>query len=75
MKKGRLEFSRSKETPLLIQITSKHHGDFYSLNCLHSLRTESKLKSLEKVCKNKDFCGIVMPSKKDNILWHFMIIY
>ena len=22
----------------------------------------------EKVCKNKDFCGIVMPSQKDNIL-------
>ena len=21
-----------------------------------------------KVCKNKDFCGIVMPSEKDNIL-------
>ena len=22
----------------------------------------------EKVCKNKDFCGIVMPSQKDNLL-------
>ena len=30
--------------------------------------TENKLKSREKVCKNKDFCGIVMPAEKDSIL-------
>ena len=53
---------------LLRGITSKHHGNFYCLNCLHSFRTENKLKSHEKVFKNKDFCGIVMPSEKDNIL-------
>ena len=41
---------------------------FYSLNCLHSFRAENKLKSLEKVSKNKHFCGIVMPTQKDNIL-------
>ena len=35
---------------------------------MHSFRTENKLKSQEKVCQNKDFCGIVMPSEKDNIL-------
>ena len=38
------------------------------MNCLHSVRTENKFKSHEKVCKNKDFCGIVMPSEKDKIL-------
>ena len=38
------------------------------MNCIHSFRIENKLKSHEKVCKNKDFCGIVMPSEKDNIL-------
>ena len=27
-----------------------------------------KLKSHEKICKNKDFYGIAMPSEKDNIL-------
>ena len=43
-------------------------GDFYCLNCLHSFRTKSKLKSHEKAYKNKDFCGIVMLSKKINIL-------
>ena len=40
----------------------------YCLNCLHSFRTKNKLKSHEKACKNKDFCGIVMLSGKDNIL-------
>ena len=38
------------------------------MNCLHSFRTENKLKSHEKVCKNKDFCGIVMPSENNSIL-------
>ena len=46
----------------------KHYDDFYCLNCFHSFSTENKLKSHEKVRKNKDFCGIVMPSKKDKIL-------
>ena len=56
--------------------SSKHEGDFYCLSCLHSFRTENKLKSHKKVCKNKDekwcknkdFCGIVMPPQKDNLL-------
>ena len=53
---------------LLNGITSKYKGHFYCLNCLHPFRTKNKLKSHEKVCKNKDFCGIVMPSEKDSIL-------
>ena len=55
-----------KLSTLLRGITSKHDGDFYCLNCLHSFRTENKLKSHEKVCKN--ICGITMPSEKKNIL-------
>ena len=51
---------------LLGGITSKHHSDFYFLNCVHSFRTEPE--PHEEVCKNKDFCGIVMPSENDNIL-------
>ena len=47
-------------------ITSKYHGGFYCLNCLHSFRTENKIKYHKKVYKNKDFCGI--PSDKDKIL-------
>ena len=49
-------------------ITSKHKGDFYCFNRLRSFRTENKLKSLEKVCKNRDFCENVMSSEKDDIL-------
>ena len=29
--------------------------NFYCLNCLHSFKTVKKMKSPEKVCKNKDF--------------------
>ena len=53
---------------LIHGITSKYKGDFYCLDGLHSFRTENRLKSNEKVCKKKDFCGIVMPSEKNNIL-------
>ena len=57
-----------KSSVLLHGIMSNNKGDFYCLNCLHSFRTENKLKSHEKVCKDKDFCGIVMQSEKDDIL-------
>ena len=44
-----------KLSTLLRGMASKHHGDFYYLNCLHCFRTENKLQSHEKVCKDKDF--------------------
>ena len=40
---------------LLRGITSKHHGNVHCLNCICSFRTENKLRSHEKVRKNKDF--------------------
>ena len=49
------------------RITSKHDGDFYFLNCLHSFRTGNKLKEHENVSKNHDYCYIEMP-KEENIL-------
>ena len=52
----------------MIYIITWNKGGFYCLNCLNFLRTESKLISHEKVCINKDFCGIVMPSEISNIL-------
>ena len=65
-RKKRLILSCNKELSALLRgITSKHNGDFYCLNCLRYFRTENKIKSHEKVCSNKDFCGIVMPSEKD----------
>ena len=36
---------------LIHRITSKTKGDLYYLICLHSFRTENKLKSYEKLCK------------------------
>ena len=44
--------------------SSKHHSAFFGLNCLHSIKTENKLKSHEKVCKNKNFRRMVLPSEK-----------
>ena len=67
--KRRTALSCSKKLSTLLRgKTSKYHGDFFCLNCLHSFRTENKLKPYEKVYKNKDFCGIVMLSEKDKIL-------
>ena len=67
-KKGWHYLAVKKLSALLHGITSKHKVDFYCLNCLHFFRTDSKLKSHAKVCKNKDFCGIAMPFQKDIIL-------
>ena len=49
-----------KLSGLLRARTSKRNDDFYCLNCLYSITTESKLKSHRKVCQN--LCGVVMPS-------------
>ena len=56
--------AKKNRLALLREITSKHDGNLYCLKYLHSFRTENKLKSGEKVCKNKHFCGIVMLSQK-----------
>ena len=55
-KEGQHYLAVKKLSSLLPEITSKHKDDFYCLNCLHSFRTENKLKSYEKVCKKKDSC-------------------
>ena len=56
-----------KLSTLLRGIISNHAGDFHCLNCLHSCRTEDKLKKHENVCKNNDLCYLEMP-KEDNKL-------
>ena len=64
-----MELSRIKKFSAFPRgITSKHKSDFYYLNWLHSFRRENKLKSHKKLCKNKDFCGCLMPSEKHNTL-------
>ena len=45
-----------KLSALLRGITSNHVVDFYCLNCLHSYRTENKLKNHKNVCGNHDYC-------------------
>ena len=43
---GRWHYITVKALPTsLREISSKHHIDFYCLNCLDSCRTENKLKS------------------------------
>ena len=49
--------------PLFCKIKSRHDGDFYCLNCLHSFSTENKIKEHENVCKNHDYCYIEMCRK------------
>ena len=58
----------SKKTILLRGITFKRHCGFYCLNCLHSFKTENKRESHKKICENKDFCNVVMPSEDSKIL-------
>ena len=57
-----------KLSALLREITSKHYGDFYCLNCFYSLSTKNKLKSHKRVCENKYFYNIIMASEDTNIL-------
>ena len=57
-----------KLSALLIGITSKHYGDFYLSDCLHSFKTRKKLELHKKVCQNKDFCNIIMPFEDFKIL-------
>ena len=56
-----LSLSVKKLSAFLRGITSKHHGDFYFLNCLHSFATGKKLELHKKVCENKDLCNVIMP--------------
>ena len=53
---------------LLRRITSKHHGGFYCLNCLHSFAAENKRESHKNVCENTDFCYAVIPFIDTKIL-------
>ena len=50
------------------EIMSKHVGDIYCLNCRHSFGTKQNPESQKKVCENKDFSGVIMPSEDTKIL-------
>ena len=51
---------------LLTGITSNYKEDFYCLNCFHSYRTKNKLTALKKICENRDYCHVEMPTKDNN---------
>ena len=50
---------------LLKGITSNNNGAFY---WFHSYCTHNKLKKHERVCDNRDYCHIDMPTEDDKIL-------
>ena len=49
-------------------MTSNHKGDFYSLKCFHSFRTNNKPKKHKNVCKNHHYCYVEMPKEDNKIL-------
>ena len=53
---------------LLRGITSKYVEDHYCLNCLHSFRTENKLKEHRNVCENHNYCHKEMPKEDKEVL-------
>ena len=65
--KQRWQYFAAKElSELLKGITSKHHGDFYCLNCFHSFATKNNLQSDKRVCEKKKI--IIMSTKISKIL-------
>ena len=68
LSRGGLYIAVKTFSVLLIGIISKHDGDFYCLNCLHSFRTKNKLESFKNVYENKDFCNVAMPSENTKML-------
>ena len=47
-------------------ITSNNDGDYYRMNCVHPFEIENKLKSRENVCKDNDYCNMIMPEEDSN---------
>ena len=60
-----------KLSALICKITSKHDGDFYCLNCLHSFSTENKLKKHKNICKNHDYYYIEIPKEKSILRYNY----
>ena len=52
---------------LLRRITSTDNGDFYCLNCLHSIKTKNKLKFHKMFYEIRDSFGVTMPSNGTKI--------
>ena len=48
--------------------SSNHVGNFYCLNYFHSYRTKNRLKKLERVCNDHDYCYVEMSDEDNKIL-------
>ena len=54
---------------LFKEITSKHDGEFYCLNCFHSFKIENKkLEKHKNLRENHDCCYVEMPEEDNKIL-------
>ena len=56
-----------KLSALLRATTSKNNGVFYCLIFLHFHRRKTKFESHRKLCENKDFYNVNMPSEDTKI--------
>ena len=55
-KEGRLHYLAVKKISTSLRgTTSKRHGDFFSINCLHSLEQKINLNLMKKYVKVKNF--------------------
>ena len=61
-------FAVKKLFALLKGTKSNYVGGFYSVNCLNSFTTKNELELYKKICENKGFCNILMPSENTNVL-------
>ena len=55
---------------MLKGITSKHKGDSYCLNCVHSYPSKEPLEKHMKVCEDNDYCYIEMPKKGETLEYY-----
>ena len=68
-REGRWHYLAIKSiSDLLRGVKPTHNGDFYCSNCFHSYRTSNKLKNLEQLCKNHDFCNFKLPNEKSKYI-------
>ena len=56
----------------LLRGITNNNGDSHCLNYFHSYRTKNKIKKHKKVCKDCDFCAIIMPDEsKKNLKYNY----
>ena len=53
---------------LFRKVTSNHNDDVFCFGCLQPHRTDSALKSHERLCNKHDYCEPVIPSEDKKIL-------